>query len=173
MNYSMPTLKDEKDSITKLKIALVSAGLSHMPEREKPHSKLVRSGVKGATDELIKLGVKESNLINVEVPGVLEIPQMAKKLIDTHDLDGVIGFALVVSGGIYRHEFVAQVSLDCLLQVGLETGVPFASCVLTPVQPKSPETQFDMLFDHYNDKGLESARAVLEQILQLKKITSK
>ena len=173
MNYPMPDLKDHKDDISKLKIGLVSAGLSHMPEREIPHSKLVRSGVKGAFDELVRLGADENNIVNVEVPGVLEIPQMAKKVIETHNLDGVVGFALVVSGGVYRHEFVAQASLDCLLQVGLETGVPFASCVLTPVQPKSPETQFDMLFDHYNDKGVEAARAVLEQMLQLKKVSSK
>ena len=40
--------------------------------------------------------------------------------------------ALVVNGGIYRHEFVADAVINGLMRVQLETDVPVISAVLTP-----------------------------------------
>ena len=151
--------------ITKLKVGLVSASLGHMEAREDSHTKLVRSSVDGAITELKKLGLNiENQVIQIEAPGVLEVPLMIKKLIENHQLDGVIAFGLIIDGGVYRHEFVAQSSLDLIMQISLNTSTPIASCLLTPQAKKAVETEFDMLFAHLNNKGTESARALLQQI---------
>ena len=171
MNHPLPNLQESKTELAKLKLAFISAGLSHLGEAEAAHSKLVRSAVDGGLKELKRIGIEtDTQLIHVNVPGVLEIPLMAQKLIEEHKVDGIVGFALIVNGEIYRHEFVAQASLDAFMNVSLETKVPMASCLLTPVQPRSPETQFDMLKEHLHGKGEETTRALLQQILQLRKV---
>lgn len=170
MILSQPEPSKHQDRIKELRVAIVSAGLSHLGEQEAKHSKLVRASVDGARDELLKLGYASDNIIEVEVPGALEIPLMCKRLIAEQELDGVIGCALIVNGEIYRHEFVAQASLYKLMEVSLEMNTPIASCMLTPSAPKSPETQFDMLQEHLRGKGEENAGALTRQILQLRAI---
>ena len=171
MNYAQPNPSEYSDEITKLKIAVVSAGLSHLGEQEANHSKLVRRIVEGATSQLTELGFDlETQVIQVECPGVLEIPLMTERLIAEHKLDGVLGAALIVNGEIYRHEFVAQSSLDALMQVSLSTGVPVASSLLTPASAHAPEKQFKQLHEHLYLKGQEGAGALVRQILQLNRI---
>ncbi len=171
MQFLQPDPSKQATIIKTLRIAIVSAGLSHLGEPEAAHSKLVRSAVEGAKRELSRLGVDvDKNLMEIECPGVLEIPLMSLTLIKKHSLDGVIACALVVNGGIYRHEFVAQTSLDILMKVSLETNTPIASCMLTPVEPNSPQTQYNMLLEHLSGKGVECAGALIRQILQLKTV---
>lgn len=167
----LPDLAQKKSELSRLKLGFVSAGLSHLGEAEAAHGKLVRSAVDGGIKELKRVGIDpEKQLIHVSVPGAIEVPFMAKQLIKKHDLDGLVGFALIVNGEIYRHEFVAQASLDALMRVSLDTNVPIASALLTPTKPRAPETQFDMLKEHMHGKGEEFVRALLEQILQLRVI---
>ena len=68
-----------------------------------------------------------------EVPGAFEIPLHAKRLARSRPLRArSSACALVVDGGIYRHEFVAAAVIDGLMRVQLDTGVPVLSAVLTP-----------------------------------------
>jgi len=66
------------------------------------------------------------------VPGAFEMPLFARDLARTGKYDAIVAAALVVDGGIYRHEFVAQAVVNGLMQAGLETGVPVYSVSLTP-----------------------------------------
>ena len=62
-----------------------------------------------------------------DVPGAFEMPQLAKKLALTGKYDAVVAAALVVDGGIYRHDFVAGAVVSGLMQAGMDTGVPVFS----------------------------------------------
>ena len=66
---------------------------------------------------------------------------------------------LVVDGGIYRHEFVAQAVLDGLVRVQLDTEVPALSAVLTPSTSTSTTTDVRFFGDHLATKGTEVAQA--------------
>ena len=46
-------------------------------------------------------------------------------------------YALVVNGGIYRHEFVADAVVSTLMSLQLETGVPMISLGLTSMPSPS------------------------------------
>ena len=59
---------------------------------------------------------------------------MAQTLAESGRYDAVVCAALVVDGGIYRHDFVAAAVVDGLMQVGLKTSVPILSVSLTPHQ---------------------------------------
>jgi 6,7-dimethyl-8-ribityllumazine synthase len=173
MNYPEPNLAEHADTIKTLKLAIVSAGLSHLGADEAAHSKLVRAAVEGAKTKFIELGIDvDAQVSLIEVSGVLEIPLAVKQAVKTLRLDGVVACALIVSGGVYRHEFVAHSSLDALMRLSLDTNTPIASTILTPVAEKSPETQFDMLHEHLSGKGKEGASALIHQIIQLRELAA-
>ncbi len=100
-----------------------------------------------------------------DVPGAYEIPLLAKTLAKSGKYAAVIGAALVVDGGIYRHDFVAAAVVSGLMQAQLETEVPMFSVVLTPHHFHDGATHHDFFLDHFKLKGREAAeacRAVLD-----------
>jgi 6,7-dimethyl-8-ribityllumazine synthase len=94
-----------------------------------------------------------------DVPGAFEMPLLAKRLAKRGNIDAVVCAALVVDGGIYRHDFVAQAVVSGLMQVQLETEVPVFSVSLTPhnFQPEKEFTEF--YHQHFIKKGAEAAKA--------------
>ncbi len=93
-----------------------------------------------------------------DVPGAFEAPLLAKKLAASHD--AVVVAALVVDGGIYRHDFVAAAVVNGIMQVQLETGVPVFSVSLTPHHFHAHEEHHSYFQAHFLKKGAEAAEAV-------------
>ncbi|MEB0162720.1 6,7-dimethyl-8-ribityllumazine synthase, partial [Glaciimonas sp. CA11.2] len=113
-------------------------------------------------------GYEESSLDFFEVAGAFEIPLHAKVLANSGNYAAVVAAGLVVDGGIYRHEFVAEAVISGLMQVQLETGVPVLSAVLTPHHFHSGEEHQKFFFDHFLVKGAEVARACASTISGLR-----
>src|SRR5437763_3011519 len=105
--------------------------------------------------ELAKHGYDKSAVEFFSAPGSLEIPLMAKKLAQTGRYLAVCCSGLVVDGGIYRHEFVAQAVLHGIVNVSTETGVPVLSAVLTPQQFHEHEAHTEFFKQHMFLKGKE------------------
>ncbi|WP_022707473.1 MULTISPECIES: 6,7-dimethyl-8-ribityllumazine synthase [Paracoccus] len=95
-----------------------------------------------------------------DAPGAFEMPLLAQKLARTGRYDAVVAAALVVDGGIYRHDFVAQAVVSGLMQAGMETGVPCFSVSLTPHNYQETELLTGFYRDHFVKKGREAAHAV-------------
>jgi len=100
-------------------------------------------------------------------PGSLEIPLMAKRLAKTGRYAAVCASGLVVDGGIYRHEFVAQAVLHGIVQTSLETDVPVLSAVLTPHHFHEHAVHEAFFKDHMRVKGKELAEACVSIIENL------
>ena len=96
-----------------------------------------------------------------DVPGAFEMPLMAKKLAATGRYGAIAAAALVVDGGIYRHDFVAQAVVSGLMQAGLETGVPVLSVSLTPHHYQDSAHHRAIFEAHFVQKGREAAEAAL------------
>ncbi|MEH6834840.1 MULTISPECIES: 6,7-dimethyl-8-ribityllumazine synthase [Falsihalocynthiibacter] len=106
--------------------------------------------------------VIDSHDIDVfDVPGAFEMPLMARELARTGRYSAIVCAALVVDGGIYRHEFVAQAVVTGLMQAGLETGVPILSVSLTPHHFQETTHHMSIFADHFVQKGREAANAAL------------
>jgi 6,7-dimethyl-8-ribityllumazine synthase len=101
------------------------------------------------------------------VPGAFEIPLHAKRLARGGRHAGIIAAALVVDGGIYRHEFVANAVVDGLMHVQLETDVPVFSLVLTPHKFHQGEEHIRFFKEHFLIKGAEVAHACADTIHKL------
>jgi 6,7-dimethyl-8-ribityllumazine synthase len=94
-----------------------------------------------------------------DVPGAFEMPMLAQKLALTGRFDAIACAALVVDGGIYRHDFVASAVVDGLMRVGLDTQVPVLSVSLTPHQFQETDHHKAIFSAHFVQKGAEAAQA--------------
>jgi 6,7-dimethyl-8-ribityllumazine synthase len=135
------------------------------------HKDLVDQIKKGFSNEMVELGTPAGNLDFVEVTGAFEIPLHARRLAETGGFDAVVAAGLVVDGGIYRHEFVAEAVIGGLMQVQLETGVPIISAVLTPHHFHEHEPHRSFFFEHLESKGIEAARACAHTIDALSRLS--
>lgn len=123
------------------------------------HQEIVDQARDGFAREMVDLGFEESRLEYFRVPGAFEIPLRAKRLARTGNYAAIIAAALVVDGGIYRHEFVATAVINGLMQVQLETDVPVFSVVLTPHHFHEHREHLAYFHTHLREKGAEAARA--------------
>ncbi|WP_182084005.1 6,7-dimethyl-8-ribityllumazine synthase [Aureimonas sp. ME7] len=105
--------------------------------------------------------VPEAQIDVVDVPGAFELPLVARELARTGRYEAVVAAALVVDGGIYRHDFVAQSVVDGLMRAGLDTGVPVLSVSLTPHHYQETEHHNAIFAAHFVEKGREAGRAAL------------
>lgn len=105
-----------------------------------------------------------------EVPGSFEIPLHAQVLAKTRRYTAIVAAGLVVDGGIYRHEFVADTVIKALMDVQLRTEVPVFSAVLTPQQFHETEVHYDFFRKHFAIKGVEVAAACAETLLGLERL---
>ncbi|HUG75146.1 MAG TPA: 6,7-dimethyl-8-ribityllumazine synthase, partial [Acidimicrobiia bacterium] len=82
----------------------------------------------GALTELEKLGVTEPTV--VEVLGALELPVIARALVDA-DHDCVVALGAVIEGETDHYPHVATQSMAGLMQVSVDSGRPVGIGLLT------------------------------------------
>ncbi len=137
------------------------------------HADIVGEAGKSFINELVNCGYDRDLFDIHDVPGSLEIPLMAQKLSQTGRYDLIMASGLIVDGGIYRHDFVAQTVLDAMMRVQLDTGVPILSVVLTPHNFQETDAHREFFRKHFVIKGQEAARAcrlTLENMRGLKEV---
>ena len=122
------------------------------------HADIVDRAVTSCRAGLAGRGFTDVDVI--EVPGAFEIPLRVKTLASTGRYAALAGCALVIDGGIYRHEFVAATVVDALMRVQLDTGVPVFSAVLTPHHFHDHEEHREYFTRHFEVKGTELASAI-------------
>ena len=113
------------------------------------------------------LGQSAKTIDLYDVPGAYEIPLHAQLLARSGRYDAIVACALVVDGGIYRHDFVAHAVIDGLMQVQLDTGVPVISAMLTPKDFHEHADHLKFFSEHFVKKGAEAARACMATIAAL------
>ena len=105
-----------------------------------------------------------------QVPGSFEIPLHAQILAKTRRYTAIVAAGLVVDGGIYRHEFVADTVIKALMDVQLRTEVPVFSAVLTPQQFHETEVHYEFFRKHFAIKGVEVAEACANTLHGLERL---
>ncbi|MEN8895458.1 MAG: 6,7-dimethyl-8-ribityllumazine synthase [Yoonia sp.] len=113
-----------------------------------------------ALDGFLEL-IPASQVDVFDVPGAFEMPLLARELAQTGRYGAVAAAALVVDGGIYRHDFVAQAVVDGLMRAGMDSGVPVLSVSLTPHHFQDTAHHRDIFSAHFVEKGREAANAAL------------
>jgi 6,7-dimethyl-8-ribityllumazine synthase len=123
------------------------------------HGDLVAEARGAFIEALQRQGWPPDSLQQHEVPGAFEIPLLAQQLLKRGDVAAVVAMALVVDGGIYRHDFVAGAVIDGLMRVQLDSGRPVLSVVLTPQAFHEHDEHRRFFAAHLRKKGEEAAGA--------------
>ena len=105
--------------------------------------------------ELDRLGVEADDIVQVSVPGALEVPIALKALAETGDHHALVAIGCVIRGETYHFELVANESGAGVTRVALDTGVPIANAILTCEN----EAQ---AWARAVDKGCDAARVAVE-----------
>jgi len=124
------------------------------------HAGIVDQALVGFVEEMKAAG-QDAHVVTYDVPGAFEMPLLAKKLAATGKFDAIVAAALVVDGGIYRHEFVAAAVINGLMEAQMVTGVPVFSVSLTPHHFQPTNEHVNFFAQHFLLKGAEAAQAVL------------
>jgi 6,7-dimethyl-8-ribityllumazine synthase len=113
--------------------------------------------IEGAVKALKELGLTESNIEVLRVPGAFEIPLVAKTAAAGGTFDGVIALGCVIRGETPHFEFVSLgATLGCL-NAGLDTGRPVMFGVLTVNDERQAR---ERAADNEFNKGREAAFAL-------------
>jgi 6,7-dimethyl-8-ribityllumazine synthase len=134
------------------------------------HSDIVDQARLGFLRRMAELGWAEDRIDLFTVPGALEIPLHAQRLAKTGRYAGIVAAGLVVDGGIYRHEFVADAVISGLMRVQLDTDTPIFSAVLTPHHFRDGAEHQTFFHAHFDVKGVEVANACVATLTSLEKL---
>jgi 6,7-dimethyl-8-ribityllumazine synthase len=85
----------------------------------------------GAVQALEAAGVDPDDIVVVLVPGAVELPIAARRLIREGDFDAVVALGAVIRGDTDHYDHVCRAAQEGLLQVELEEDVPVMFGVLT------------------------------------------
>ena len=160
---SQKLLVANNEVLANRRIAFIQAGW---------HREIVDQCRRSFIAEIVNLGYAESDIEFFQVAGAFEIPLQAKLLANSGNYAAVVAAALVVDGGIYRHEFVAQAVISGLMQVQLATDVPVLSAVLTPHHFHASDEHRKFFLEHFQVKGVEAAHACASTIRSIRELNA-
>ncbi len=105
--------------------------------------------------ELAALGVADTHITQVTVPGALEIPVALKAMADSEDYDALIALGCIIRGETYHFELVANESGAGVTRVSLDHQIPIANAILTVENEAQARARMV-------EKGRDAARVAVE-----------
>lgn len=137
------------------------------------HADIVQRSRDAFFTEMARGGVAAERIDVFDVPGAFEIPLHVQRLATSGRYAAVVGSALVVDGGVYRHDFVAASVVQALMDVQLRTGVPVISAVQAPHHFHEHVEHRRFLQQHFALKGQEAAQACLLTVAGLRAVDAR
>ena len=85
----------------------------------------------GAISRVRELKLKEENIKSVWVPGAVEIPLVAQKLLLQNCYDAIVCLGAVIRGETTHYDYVCQQVSDGCQKLALEYSIPVIFGILT------------------------------------------
>lgn len=109
----------------------------------------------GARRSLAEMGVDPQDIVEVTVPGALEIALALQTFASTENFDALVALGCVIKGDTYHFEVVCNESAAGITRVGLEMDVAIGNGVLTTYTEAQAAARAEQ-------KGFEAAQAAVE-----------
>lgn len=120
----------------------------------------------GAFERLTELGATPEQIVRVRVPGAVEIPLAAQRLLDS-GCDAVIALGAVIRGETTHYDYVCNSVERGCSQVMLQTKKPVIFGVLTT---ENEEQAHDRIGGAHGHKGRDAADTAVEMLSLVEKI---
>lgn len=137
-------------SAEKMKVAIVVSRFNDMVTKEL---------LEGALDCLKRHGAAEDDVHVYWVPGAMEIPPVAKNVVNTKKYDGVICLGAVIRGATPHFDVVAAESAKGVARISMESEIPVIFGILTT---DSIEQALERAGTKAGNKGWDAALNMIE-----------
>lgn len=87
--------------------------------------------VTGAITQLQQQGLTEDEMVVIHVPGALEIPAVAQKLVDSERFSGLICLGAVIQGETDHYQVVVNQTVSQIANLARVSPIPVVNGVLT------------------------------------------
>ena len=114
--------------------------------------------------ELSALGVADSDIDHVLVPGALEVPVALQALAERGGYQALVALGCIIRGETYHFELVANESGASVSRIALDYGLPIANAILTT-------ENLEQAVARQTDKGRDAARVSVEMARLLATLT--
>ena len=119
--------------------------------------------VDGALEVIERAGAKKRAVL--WVPGALELPLAALRVIEAKEPDAVVCIGCVIEGDTDHYHHVSTAASNGIAQVSLDTRVVVANAILTV---RTEQQALDRAGGKVGNKGAEAAQAAIETVLALR-----
>ena len=121
----------------------------------------------GALRALSRVGVADSDIIEIWVPGAFEVPLAALTLAESTQVDAVICLGAVIRGDTAHFDFGAGQAARGIQDAQLTTGIPIMFGVLTV---ENEQQAIDRSGPGLDNKGDEAALGAVEMVHILRRL---
>ena len=116
----------------------------------------------GAYDTLVAHGVDPEHILQIDVPGAVELTFGAKRLHENDEPDAVIVVGCVIQGETKHFDYVCQSVTYGITELNLSYDAPTIFCVLTD---NTMEQSLARSGGIHGNKGVEAAVAALKMMV--------
>lgn len=120
---------------------------------------IARRLVEGAEDCLARHGVPSDRVTVAWVPGAFEIVGVAKRFVDSGEVDAVIAIGVVIRGETAHFEYVSGQAMNGIGALAASGEIPVTCGILTT---ETTEQAADRAGGKMGNKGFEAASAAIE-----------
>ena len=135
-----------------LRIALLVARFNSM---------ITEQLLEGARQRLLAHGHEPENIEVLYVPGAWDLPQAARRIVESRRYDAIVAIGCVIRGETAHFDYVAGHASDGLGQVALAAGIPVVFGVLTTDTGEQALLRANV---YGADKGGEFAQSALDML---------
>ena len=122
---------------------------------------ITKAMLDGALNELRRLGVSDTDIQVVWVPGAFEIPLAAQTLCESKKIHALVAIGCIIRGETSHYEQLAQSLSDGILKVALEQKMPIGFGVLTV---ESMAQAIERAGGKHGNKGRDAAKSAVEMV---------
>jgi 6,7-dimethyl-8-ribityllumazine synthase len=120
---------------------------------------IVERLVDGALDAIVRTGGSTDDTTVVRCPGAFEIPQVARRMVESGQFDAVVCLGCVIRGATPHFDYVAGEAAKGIGQLAGTAKVPVIFGVLTT---ESIEQAVERAGTKAGNKGFDAAMAAIE-----------
>jgi 6,7-dimethyl-8-ribityllumazine synthase len=123
----------------------------------------------GARAALTEMGVAESDVTVLDVPGAFELPLAAAAAADSGRFDAIVALGAVIRGETDHYEHIAREAAAGIAAVARESRMPVSFGVLTVAREEHARARSA---PGRENKGAEAARAAVAMVSLLRGLKS-
>lgn len=129
------------------------------------HRDILDKMIDVARDTFIRAGLKPENIHVYDAPGSFEVPLIGAAVIERHD--ALIGFGIVLQGETMHAQNIMQSTTQAIMDLQVAHKKPFAFEILHVLNIEQAHARAE----GEHNKGFEAARAVLQALATLEKLS--